>query len=373
MKRSALLLLVACETTTPAVTDGGDEVTPEASPPFVEAMHQPLPTMPLNGGSVLTAANLVVVTYPSYPLVTDVESMLDWLPTSPWLTTVSAEYGVTAPSVLAKVRLTSPPPSFSSATAFTQYVTSTVGTSGIPAPPSKNTFYAFVLPANATFTDAQIGTICNSFTGYHDATTTYTFAVIGTCPGHIAGLTDAEQVERVLSHELIEALTDPFGDGYAFRDPESPWSYVGGGEVADVCNGYVRQQGFLAVQSWSNAAAAAGRNPCQPADPSVPYFDVSADSTTTQHVVAGTMVTLTLTGWSTAPTADWTTQVVLGAGSFTPTVKVGTNTFNNGTTTQLTIGVPSSATSGSTATILLHSLHPGDASYSLQPVVVRAE
>ncbi len=259
----ALVAIAACSSPAPeAPGDAGVDVSvPEANTPFVMASHVAFPPIPLNDGSVLVSANLVVVTFDAYSFVDDVEAMLDWIPTSAWLAAAGKEYGVGMPSVLAKVRLTSSPPAFAAATDFTTYVASLVGTS-VPAPPSMNTLYAFVLPAGAVFTDPQIGSICDSFTGYHDAASSYAFAVIGTCPGHVPGLTDVQQVERVLSHEVIEGLTDPFGAGYAARDPNDPWSYVEGGEVADVCNGYTIEQGFLAVRSWSNAAAAANEDPC---------------------------------------------------------------------------------------------------------------
>ena len=81
---------------------------------------------------------------------------------------------------------------------------------------------------------------------------------------------------------------------------------------------------------------------------------------------------IALTG-STAPTPDWTVDPELGASSFVPTIQLVPGTVNNGTSSQLVFGVPASAASGTTGVVLVHSLHPGDAVYSLEPIVVVAD
>lgn len=361
------MLAVACGSPAPDASDGGDAVAP-----FAPAEHALPPPIPSNGGGALASANLVVVTFAGYEFADDVEAMVDWIPTSPWLAATGAEYGVGTPTVLAKVRLGSAAPSFTSAADFTAWLAGQIG-GAIPAAPSASTVYVVVFPSGASFTDPSLGSICGSFTGYHDAAAAraYAFAAIGTCPGHVAGLTDVEQVERVLSHEVLEALTDPYGDGFAARDPEDPWSFVAGGELADVCNGYAREGGFLAVRSWSNAAAAAGLDPCEPNDPGAIYFGVAAATQSTLHVAAGASTTVALTGFSTAPTNDWAVELVKGQNDFVPTIDFTPGAMNNGRVATMTIGVPAATPAASTVVLLLHSLHGGDATYTLQPIVVR--
>ena len=359
----------------PASSPAPDTTSPDADAEvdFVPASHAPAPPIPSNGGSVLASANLVVVTFAGYPFADAIEAMADWLPSSRWLAATAAEYGVGTPSVLAKVRLPAAAPTFASASDFTAWVTSQVG-AALPSPPSPSTLYVVVFPSGASFSDPSIGSICGSFTGYHDAVAgAYTFAAIGTCPNHVPGLTDVEQVERVFSHEVVEALTDPFGDGFAARDPEDAWSFVGGGEVADVCNGYWRESGFLAVRSWSNAAAAAGLDPCEPNAPGTPYFGVSASSASTHHVAAGGSITVDLAGFSTAPVSDWSVELVKGASDFAPSIAFAPGPMNNGRAAAITIGVPASAASGQRAVLLLLSRHGGDATYTLEPVAVRVD
>jgi hypothetical protein len=344
-----LVFLVGCGTDPP--------VTNETPAPFVEASHSAPLAIPSAGGVVLASPRIAVVTFAGYAFADSIEAMADFVPTSSWLASVSSEYGVGTPSVVAKVRLDDPAPVFASATAFAAWITTQ------KLPPAD--FYAFVLPPGADFSDPQIGALCNDFTGYHDAQgTSFTYAVIGTCP-------DAEQAERVFSHELVEAMTNPFGTGFAARDPELPYSYVEGGELADVCAGVAHEGGFTFARSWSNAAAAAGRDPCQPGAST--YFNVAPSSLSVQHVAAGSSVTLDLTGFSTAETSDWVLQNVAGRRSFLPQVAIDATEMNNGRTGSMTISVPASAAPGSTAVFFLRSFHAGDASYSLQPVVVMSQ
>lgn len=360
MRRAAFfVILVGCGTA-PSTND------PPPSAPFVQASHPAPLAIPSGGGVVLASPKIAVVTFAGYSFADSIEAMADFVPTSSWLAAVSSEYGVGTPSVVAKVRLADPAPVFASSTAFAAWVT----TESLPAAD----FYAFVFPPDADFTDPQIGALCNDFSGYHDAqgTSAYTFAVIGTCPKRVAGLTDAEQAERVLSHELVEAMTDPFGTGFAARDPELPFSYVGGGELADVCDGVVREGGFVFSRSWSNASAAAGLDPCQPSA-STYYFNVSPSSLSVQHVAAGTSVTLALTGFSTAETSDWVLQNVPGRQEFFPQVTIDASQINNGRTATMTLSVPAGTAPGATAAFFLRSFHAGDASYSLQPVVVMSQ
>jgi len=365
------LLAFACDGAAPAASDAEP---PDASPdvPFAPTPHAPPPPIPFGGGAVLADAKLVVVTFSGYAFADDAEAMAAWLPTSQWLAAVGAEYGVGTPSVLANVRLSQSAPSFTSTAAFTAWVAQEVG-GDLPSPPSASTVYAIVFPSGASFSDPSIGTMCNTFTGYHDAAAAraYTFAAIGTCPKHVAGLTDTEQMERVLSHEVLEALTDPFGDGWAARDPDDAWSWLGGGELADVCSGYVREDGFLAVKSWSNASAAAGLDPCAPDDPQAIYFGTTSASPSALHVAPGGTATVDVTGFSTAPTSEWIVDVVTTPFDLAPTVTLLPVQMNDGAAATLTVQVPASAPSGSAALVQLRSAHANDTSYTLEPFVVR--
>jgi len=349
---AAVLVIIGCGTDPPV-----DTAPP---PPFVEASHPAPLAIPSAGGVVLVSPKIAVVTFAGYSFADSIEAMADYVPTSQWLAAVSSEYGVGTPSVAAKVRLDEAAPVFTSATAFAAWVTTQV-----PSLPPAD-FYAFVFPPGAEFSDPQIGALCNGFGGYHDAQgTSYTYAVVGTCGG-------VDAAERVFSHELVEAMTDPFGTGFAARDPELPYTYVEGGELADVCDGVSSENGFTFARSWSNVSAIAGRDPCQPTASTL-YFNVSPSSLSVQHVAAGTSVTVELTGFSTASVSDWVLQDVPGRRDFLPQVTIDTTEMNNGRTGAMTIAVPASAAPGSVAVFFLRSFHAGDAAYALQPVVVMAQ
>src|SRR4029079_5699049 len=84
--------------------------------------------------------------------------------------------------------------------------------------------------------------------------------------------------------------------------PVSPWLALGG-EVADLCTrgdstATWHESGFVAQRSWSNAAAAAGQDPCVPGQHK-PYFNAVAKLTTTPRIAPGATQTIELSGWQT--------------------------------------------------------------------------
>jgi len=78
----------------------------------------------------------------------------------------------------------------------------------------------------------------------------------------------------VLSHELVEAATDPFPESKpAFAqtiDADGAWTAITGGEAADMCafddDQYLKpaDMTYFVQRSWSDKAAAAGKDPCVP-------------------------------------------------------------------------------------------------------------
>jgi hypothetical protein len=137
----------------------------------------------------------------------------------------------------------------------------------------------------------------------------------------LAGL---DPVTAGASHELIEAATDPFADldpAFATVDADHiAWAVaLGGGEVGDLCAGdsasFVKfpELPYVVQRSWSNAAAAAGHDPCVPTVTKDPYFaaaPVPVDtvagpgvSTTGVLVAPGTPRTIDLDLFSDGPLA----------------------------------------------------------------------
>jgi hypothetical protein len=149
--------------------------------------------------------------------------------------------------------------------------------------PDNQTIYVLNYPVSTSIT-AFGSTSCSDFDGYHSSFqdpssgTTIIYAVIARC----AGYTINDQTET-MSHELVEAATDPdadFGAYYGLPDEFAIWNTLSyGDETSDLCQVYSASYytpssiGFSIQKSWSNAAAAAGQNPCVPAIAGKDYYN----------------------------------------------------------------------------------------------------
>jgi hypothetical protein len=399
-----------------SAADGGpehDAAHPkEASPydgPFVTAPHS-LPTIPANGGPVFSHPLLVTVTYANDPERSFVEGLGAYLPTSPWLSAVGAEYGVGLGSS-ANVELPGDAPATISDSEIQALVESLVSAGTAPDPeagvlarqlfPSSDggpvdagpdvsdgggdgassveiprAIYMMYFPRTTEVT-LEGSSLCEvSGGGYHFQTAlashgqAFSYAVITRCS------TRAELVQSA-SHEFIEAATDPSAGDPAFSitDPLDPWSYFGG-EVGDLCSLLQPQWtegGYSGIQRvYSNASAAAGGDPCLPS--SSPYYGTSLNPSEGLAIFAGSKATVAITGWSTGPVEDWTVSAVNYIASplgFAPVFEVPTTTMNNGGTATLTVSVPAGSQSGSFALGLLYSLKsPTEYTSSLVEVYV---
>jgi hypothetical protein len=216
---------------------------------------------------------------------------------------------------------------------------------------------------------------CQDFGGYHQAVAFedagLVFCVVPGCtqPATSWGLASvADLGEFSLSHEIIEAATDPLGllyePAYVLTDVSSPWTvYIGGNsEVGDLCVDsppYSWGNGFYAQRIWSNSLAQANAgSPCAPVPEGEVFYNVSLSPDTTvylNHSSQSQDVTFQITGWSTAPIADWYIYVARSGGTFTPGHKLSGRTgdvpttlfMNNGESATLTLTVPANTPSGS--------------------------
>ena len=144
---------------------------------------------------------------------------------------------------------------------------------GWPAAPDPGTIYAVFIPSGVAFDGA-----CTSYGGYHDEATStamaeFPYALIPRCMAPTGG-TAVDTLTAALSHELVEASTDPFPESApAFVRLDAAhyvWSRTPGGELGDMCeynqNADQPLVGTFTVQrTWSNQSAAAGHDPCVPA------------------------------------------------------------------------------------------------------------
>jgi hypothetical protein len=151
--------------------------------------------------------------------------------------------------------------------------------------PDDQTVYALYFTANATITLMNSAS-CVGFGAYHSSALVtqggsqqVAYAVIPACDTGLGTTVNFQQVQIAASHELAEAATDPhpLKDTAFYLHSNDAWlgalSY-GGGECGDMCtfvlNPSTLESGYSVQRIWSNSAAAASKNPCQPWD--VPYY-----------------------------------------------------------------------------------------------------
>ncbi len=378
------------------------DVSPEASAeaavdvardaPFAVAEHDPLIEIPNQGGAVMAHPRLVLITYADDANRDALEAHARWLVGSSWIHAVGDEYGVGEGSVEAVVRLAGNAPDTITDRQVSSMIAAGVedGTYPIAADGIRETLYVIYFPSHTTITQGAgagrpVMRSCEAFGGYHFEAATnsrgrFSYAVIPACPvpAAFSSLTALEVEEHALSHEVIEAATNPrpvTDVAWALpADSQSPWLAIGN-ELADLCSLslHVYREGmFVAERSWSNAAARLGdRDPCAPADRAAPYFNATVSPAEAQTVDAGGTAEFTLRGWSNVAVAPWDLRSS-SAGAFTPTVRFSAPTMNNGSTVTMRVTVPESAASQSYALIYVY-VSRARGEYRIIPALVRVQ
>jgi hypothetical protein len=347
------------EATSDVLADTMREAATDAA--FVMAKHPPLPQV-INTGApgpgVLTAPQIVTVTFPGDPMVADLEKLGSGIASSAWWDEVRPGFcdhdggpciGDGPPGIA--VELTTPPgPSYTDPQIQT-WLTTQLNTGTLPLPLAgslSQTIYVIYFPTTTVIHYG--GPSCGALEGYHGAmsysrltdagvlTQQVTYSVVVECPGYEAdgAVTAAATLAfttETASHEIMETTTDPV-NGFSLDqyDPNTwGWTDDLGFEVGDLCDWFgpppnypywpgenVPYPGGLTLQRiWSNPQAAAGLDPCLPIPPGVVFFEVAPQ----QQVFildVGASVTFDAYAYSTAPTPDWTVI----AQDFTPTKKV---------------------------------------------------
>jgi hypothetical protein len=310
--------------TTDAGTSSGDDANGGAStgddaatnadaapPPDPGAPSDTYPAFPpdfgqlqYNGGHVMKSATIVAITWNSDPSQASFEGFADAIGQTDYWKAASSEYGVgpAACGATDHVHITTAAPAQVTDADLQNMVTTNAGkTAGWPAP-TQDTIYAFFLPPGTSLQMQSMGSgggtgdaCAAGIGGYHDevmaGSSPTSYAVVPSCtfPG---GQPAAEQTTMSMSHELLEAVTDPdpretmpgwvgFDDAHFAFD----WFQEFSDENGDACE-FFRQSFFedketspvafdyWVQRTWSNKAGRAGHDPCQPA-PSDPYFNVT--------------------------------------------------------------------------------------------------
>ena len=253
------------------------------------------------------------------------------------------EYGVGAPAQVVPVMLgVAAPTTLEDGTQgsqlqqlLAQYIAD--GTGGTPQP-GIDTLYILNFPSTTTITQGG-GPSCTAFGGYHydmklSDGTPVPYAVIPRCPGASTGFTDLQVLTGTVSHELIEACTDPlpdFSPAYAFCDEPHVFfnEANNGSEIGDMCENDPEafyefdDLNFVVQRFWSNTSALAGHDPCVPNYDGEVFFNsvpVLSDSgvfaaygndgmVESTQIAVGASATLPIQLYSDAATTAWTVSV----------------------------------------------------------------
>jgi hypothetical protein len=212
-----------------------------------------------------------------------------------------------------------------------------------------------------------LGQACVAYGAYHYETAqtgTNAPIVYALMPRCNAGTSyELEDLTVSASHEWIEAATDPHvntAGGYQLVDDDHfVWAYTPGAEVGDMCE-YVDAAiqpligGFNVQRTWSNAAAAAGKDPCVPATGpyrglapvltdvlEIPGYDGGQLTTKGLKLAIGASTTIEVDLFSDVDTAAWTVDAVdaatMGGGTRTLSFTWDKTSGKNGDKLHLTI------------------------------------
>lgn len=340
-----------------------------------DAARSPLPRIDSRGGPVLAHPALVAVFFAGDPDREALTAFDHWMVGSQWLSAAGAEYGVGSGSVVAAVELPAAAPAAITDEEIVDLLHARIADGTLPAPTAVPDLLYQVHFAPGTVVTAGDSVSCVAFGGYHSAArrggVELAYAVLPTCPGLLVDHSELEIREMVTSHELIEAATDPLPSNHpAFQlaDPTSPWLALGE-EVADLCVRSDRsatwpEAGFVAQRSWSNAAAAAGEDPCVPGQ-QAPYFTVGAALSSLPRIAPGKTRLIELAGYASgAP--DGFSWKIAARGKGDVDLTLGRDVLDAEQSVVLVVGVPEDATAGALLQWLVYSNAPS--SYAVLPM-----
>jgi hypothetical protein len=345
-----------------------DVFVPDAGFP---ATHPAMPSDPSSGGPVLSTPNLIPVFYTGDSEQTTLTDMLTNLGASPYWSATTSEYGVSGATLGTSIVLTTAAPTSIDDSAIQSWLQTNLDGSdttwGTPGP--EDVFILFYPSTTLITLDGYKS--CSYFGGYHNETSGSTgiihYAVLPRCSG-IDGLTAEQELTFALSHEIVEATTDPqpYTDP-AYVDPDNndvAWGIIAGGELADMCEFVPNIQitpaapfDYTVQRTWSNASAAASHDPCVPIPAGEVYFNsapvmgdtISLDqgfgpfSTVGVEVALGGSKTIPVDLYSDGPTSGpWTIQAVDVASQYNGEATALTFSFDktsgeNGDVVHLTI------------------------------------
>lgn len=312
-----------------------------ASGAFVPTPHPPYPVIPNQGGPIVAHPEIVTITWTGDPIAPELEAFDAWMVTSSFWSSLMAEWGVGSGSHAGAYRVPTSAPATLAEDDVAQLIEAAILAGKVPSP-SPSRIYTVYPPAGTVVMNGGVAG-CAGFQAYHSSFRTSAgsdagdalaiYAITPRC-SQTQGMSAKDFTTWGMSHEVMEASTDPDYRHSTFvidaQTSETPET----GENADLCTGHpMRVDGFTVTRNWSNVAAAKGENPCVPAPPG-PSFGVFADASIVQ-VGAGVPVDVPLHVWSDAPMPP----LRLSAFPLDPTMtaSLSSGTGQNGDTVTLTL------------------------------------
>jgi hypothetical protein len=274
-----------------AMMDAGamDSGVPDAG--WVEADHPAQPLVLSKGGPVVQHPKLVPVTFPNDPIASDIEAMIAALAGTDAYKNELVEWGAGKPLPQPPIRDSQVIGSTFDDTQIQALLTDRLAPdagSGWPAA-DMDTVYLLFFPPGSTITSYG-ATSCVDFHGYHASTAVggakIIYAVISRCDSipEVPGLSPVDYAAAVMSHEMMEAVTDPLPFAHPAYNAEDAdhmvWRLAVEGELGDMCalvgDAFYTPPDFPhpVQRLWSNLAALSGHDPCIP-QPIMgePYFN----------------------------------------------------------------------------------------------------
>lgn len=364
---------------------------PAFAPPVLQVMKGP--------GSVMPNVRVVPAFFPGDPLHAQLVDFLGKLAGSSTWSQMTSEYGVGALTVASPVDIATAPPANLTNDQIAAFLADQLSGShpewGATDPATlMTTVYVLFYPA-ATTVSLNGVTSCNwgspTIGGYHQFTTgsvSATYAVIPRCTTPMFGTSVLDYTTYAISHELVEAATDPRLDAWAYYAADDlPWPLITGGEVADLCQDFTSSRyvpaelGYMVQRSFSNASVAAFHDPCVPVPPGAgPYFNAVPDRPDAFTISVGTQTfpthglsvpvgqtkTIALRLWSEGPTAGpWTITPYDFSPEHALDITLDRNTGLNGDTLELTVHTKSATQAGYASVGLVSTLAGRDTAWPL--------
>ncbi len=317
-------LVVAAAGCSSSTESTGDDLAHVQYP----APHPAAPRVVSLGGRVLKSPRIVPITWDGDPWRDSIEQFVATIGTTEYWKSIAGEYGVGPATSANPIHIHASAPGLVTYPQFVAWLQQKLEGNDLEWPlPDGNTIYAIYYPAGTSYGSGACLDGDDWFITLSDGTRV-PYVVMPRCPPW-PGMDAWDSFTWTQSHEFLEEATDPYKTAfYTDGADDMAWSWAPPlAEIGDMCdypweltsvNGLGRVQ-----RAWSNAAAAAGKDPCVPG-PAGAYFNAApvlndavylydssgARTTTGVHIPVGQTRTIEVDLFSDAPTYAWQVDAV---------------------------------------------------------------